>query len=47
LRARIVEALILVKITAHRVPIFEPKWAARTTAMIRRAITLLDRIGKG
>jgi len=46
LRARIVEALILVKITAHRVPIFERHWAEHTTAMIERAVTVLERIGK-
>lgn len=46
LRTRIIEALILVKITAHRVPIFERNWAERTTAMIERAVTVLERIGK-
>jgi len=45
LRARIVEALILVKITAHRVPIFKRNWAERTSAMIEQAVTVLERIG--
>ncbi len=42
LRARIVEAVILVKITAHRVRLFDPNWAATTTAMIERAAAILE-----
>jgi aminoglycoside phosphotransferase (APT) family kinase protein len=42
LRARIVEALILVKITAHRVKLFDPNWSFATTAMVDRAAAILE-----
>jgi aminoglycoside phosphotransferase (APT) family kinase protein len=43
-RARIIEALILVKITAHRVALFDSAWAAHTTALIERAGAVLQHI---
>jgi aminoglycoside phosphotransferase (APT) family kinase protein len=43
-RARIIEALILVKITAHRVALFDSAWAAHITALIERARAVLQRI---
>jgi aminoglycoside phosphotransferase (APT) family kinase protein len=46
-RARIIEALILVKITAHRAPLFDKAWTARTTALIERAAALIKRIKDG
>ncbi len=40
-RARLYEALILVKITARRVRLFDPGWALRTARLISRAQGLL------
>jgi aminoglycoside phosphotransferase (APT) family kinase protein len=40
-RARIYEALVLVKMTAHRVRLFDPNWAARTAQLIERAEAIL------
>ena len=37
LRARVFEALVLVKTAAHRVPLFAPDWAGRTEHLIGRA----------
>jgi hypothetical protein len=49
LRARIYEAVMLVKITAHRVQLFERNWAQRTARLVDRAEAVLaqleDRIG--
>ena len=41
LRARLWEAVELVKITARRVPLFDPDWAPRTRQAIRRAGAVL------
>lgn len=43
LRARIYEALILLKITAHRVRLFERDWPQRTARLIDRAEAVLGR----
>jgi hypothetical protein len=43
LRARIFEALVLVKSTAHRVPLFATDWASRTEQLISRAENALRR----
>lgn len=40
-RARIYEALVLVKMTAHRVRLFDPDWARRTARLIDRAEAVL------
>jgi len=37
LRARLYEALLLVKIAARRVPLFEPGWQMRTDALVAQA----------
>jgi aminoglycoside phosphotransferase (APT) family kinase protein len=42
LRAGVYESLILLKSTVRRVPLFEPQWADRTAALIRRADQLLS-----
>jgi hypothetical protein len=44
LRARLFEALILTKITGHRIPIFDPAWEQRTTRLIALAGALMDRL---
>jgi len=41
-RARIYEALVLIKSTAHRVRIFDDHWAARTTELIERAGQIIN-----
>jgi hypothetical protein len=41
LRARLYEALVLVKSTVRRVKLFDPVWAARTARLIGRADALL------
>ena len=41
-RARLWERLIWAKMTAHRVPLFDPQWADQTTAMINGAVALSD-----
>ena len=41
LRARIYEALVLVKMTAHRVRLFDDNWAGRTGGLIDRADAVL------
>ena len=40
-RAQVVAALILLKIAAHRVKLFDPTWAAQTGALVARAEALL------
>ena len=40
-RAQVVAALILIKIAAHRVKLFDPTWAAQTGALVARAEALL------
>jgi Phosphotransferase enzyme family len=44
LRARLYEALVLVKMTVRRVRLFDPDWAARTTRLIAHADALLARL---
>ncbi len=39
-RARLWEALILLKMTAHRVPLFRRDWARQTTALVRQVESL-------
>jgi aminoglycoside phosphotransferase (APT) family kinase protein len=39
-RARVWEALILLKMTAHRVPLFNRDWAQQTTALVRQVESL-------
>jgi aminoglycoside phosphotransferase (APT) family kinase protein len=41
-RAKLFHVLILVKIVARRVPIFEKDWASRTEQLIERASQVLD-----
>jgi aminoglycoside phosphotransferase (APT) family kinase protein len=36
-RAKLYEALVLIKITARRVPLFDKNWASRTTELLRQA----------
>jgi hypothetical protein len=36
-RARALEALLLVKLTARRVPVHEPDWERRTLALVEAA----------
>jgi len=43
-RARLYEALVLVKMTVRRVRLFDPDWAARTTRLIAHADALLARL---
>jgi Ser/Thr protein kinase RdoA (MazF antagonist) len=43
-RARLLHALILVKIAARRVPIYRKQWAALTEQIVRRAAAVLERI---
>jgi aminoglycoside phosphotransferase (APT) family kinase protein len=40
-RAQVVAALILVKIAAHRVKLFDPTWGAQTAALVEQAQALL------
>jgi hypothetical protein len=40
-RARLYEALVLVKSTVRRIPLFDPGWALRTAGLIERAEALL------
>jgi len=42
LRARLYEAVELVKITAHHVPLFDHHWASRTERLIRRAHAVMN-----
>jgi hypothetical protein len=44
LRARLYEALVLVKMTVRRVRLFDPDWAPRTTRLIAHADALLARL---
>ncbi|PYM84152.1 MAG: hypothetical protein DME09_09075, partial [Candidatus Rokuibacteriota bacterium] len=44
LRARLWEAVELVKITARRVPLFDPDWTSRTRQAIRRAEAVLHEL---
>jgi hypothetical protein len=44
LRARIYEALVLTKMTAHRVRLFDPHWAGRTERLIDRADSILRQL---
>jgi hypothetical protein len=44
LRACLYEVLVLTKITAHRVPLFDASWAADTRRLIGEASALLDRL---
>jgi hypothetical protein len=44
LRARLYEALVLVKSTVRRVKLFDPQWAARTARLIGRADAVLGEI---
>jgi aminoglycoside phosphotransferase (APT) family kinase protein len=44
LRARLYEALVLVKSTVRRVKLFDPAWAERTTRLIGRADAVLRRL---
>jgi aminoglycoside phosphotransferase (APT) family kinase protein len=39
-RARVWEALILLKMTAHRVPLFKRDWAQQTTALVQQVESL-------
>jgi aminoglycoside phosphotransferase (APT) family kinase protein len=41
LRARVYEAVILIRIAAHRVRLFEPRWPERTAHLIGRAEAVL------
>jgi len=41
-RARLYEALVLTKIIAHRVPVFDPAWAPRTMALLGRVDEVLE-----
>ena len=41
-RARLYEAVELVKITAHHVPLFDQHWASRTERLIRRAHAVMN-----
>jgi len=43
-RARLYEALVLTKITAHRLPLFSPAWAPDTARLVGVAHALLERI---
>ena len=43
-RARLYEALVLVKMTVRRVRLFDPDWAPRTRRLIARAGALLDQL---
>jgi hypothetical protein len=45
LRARLYEALVLIKSTVRRVKLFERDWAPRTERLIARAQAVLDRLG--
>jgi thiamine kinase-like enzyme len=45
-RARFFHVLILVKIVARRVPIFQKEWATRTSSLIERAAYVLDETGR-
>lgn len=45
-RARFFHILILVKIIARRVPIFQKYWATRTSRLIERAARVLDETGR-
>ncbi len=40
-RARLYEALELIRAAGRRVPLFEDDWAVRTARLVRRAVTLL------
>ena len=40
-RARVLEPLLLLKMTARRVPVHEPDWDGRTAALVARADQLL------
>jgi aminoglycoside phosphotransferase (APT) family kinase protein len=44
LRARLYEALVLVKITVRRVRLFDHDWASRTELLIRRAEIILHAV---
>ena len=41
LRARVYEALFLVVLAAHRVPLYHPGWAERTARLVQQAAALL------
>ena len=43
-RARVYEALTLVMLAAHRVPLYHPGWAERTARLVRRAGAVLDEL---
>ena len=43
-RARLYEALVLVKIAARRVPLFHSDWATRTEHLVKRAKAVLDMV---
>jgi Ser/Thr protein kinase RdoA (MazF antagonist) len=44
LRARLYEALVLVKSTVRRVKLFDPEWAPRTERLIERAAAVFDQL---
>ena len=46
-RARLYEALVLIKSTVRRVKLFDPDWAARTERLIGRATAVLDQLAAG
>jgi len=46
-RARLYEALVLTKIIAHRVPVFDPAWRPRTTALLGRVDEVLAALEGG
>lgn len=46
-RARLYEALVLVKSTVRRVKLFDPDWAPRTERLVARAAAVLDRLAEG
>jgi hypothetical protein len=43
-RARLYEALVLIKSTVRRVKLFDPDWAPRTERLVARAAAVLDRL---
>jgi aminoglycoside phosphotransferase (APT) family kinase protein len=42
-RAQVWQSLIQIKMTAHRVPLFDRDWSSHTTAMIDRGVAVLER----
>ncbi len=46
-RARLYEALVLTKIAAHRVRVFDAAWAPRTTALLDRVSEVLAKLESG